>query len=347
VGAPRRPEETCLTPDVVRCVTCPRKSNQQPVCDACRTHTLEYLRSIPQLLDRLIVALAGPPVTGMHEYVSGGAFGSRLPVDEQALMLVTATPEAVRTAVTRPLPNQNRSIPLFVVEWASWWRHVQGHHHRPTAELRGGSAAQLHRRASSVSAILGLAPARALLPPNDPAVTSTVDDHGRRKANPAVAEHWRRLPTPDDPLEDRWTERFGTRRVARRVAADLAYLQTWVRELWNDEDMPQFVDGLRVVYNLARAVLGEQPAEQRLGRCPVPRWDRARNRQMVIEETDPVSGQMQEVPVYCGQMLVRVADVSRVVCSRCGSEWDDLSLWTLAARMRDVWGESAGRDAWG
>lgn len=112
-----------------RCLTCHRKSPTS-VCGACYNRAENQLAEIPSLLNRLAHAAVGSP-PGLVEFVSGGAFGSRPPVAVDALTLTAYTPEAIGMELTDPQPPVGAagdSIPLWVIAWATVWRHRFGHH---------------------------------------------------------------------------------------------------------------------------------------------------------------------------------------------------------------------------
>lgn len=128
----------------------------------------------------------------------------------------------------------------------------------------------------------------------------------------------------DDPIADAWELRFGERNLARDVAVNIKYLRTWWTQATASEqvDVARFVAELRSLSAELTRVLGEQPDDQWLGRCPA-------------RITDKTTGDVST----CGAGLWQDPHASVVECPRCHSSWGPrvIHLMHLATEIRRLW----------
>lgn len=128
----------------------------------------------------------------------------------------------------------------------------------------------------------------------------------------------------DDPVADLWELRFGEPAVTRDALLNIRYLHTWLPQAADSQllDMAAFTSELRSLSAELTRVLGEQPDQQWLGRCPA---------QLVDKDTGVKSS--------CGAGLWQDPHASVVECPRCHSAWGPrvVHLVHLAAEIRRVW----------
>lgn len=188
-------------------------------------------------------------------------------------------------------------------EWLAWWtrswRHTLGHNGplRKRGQAKDAVTARrnldTHMRLENAKTLLGL--------------------HG----NVPVADR------PTDPLADEWTLRFGGPARDRAVTSNATYLVTWLDDVCDqDPQIAQFAAELRALTAELDRVLGEQPDQQWLGRCPTS---------LTHRETG--------TSTVCGAGLWQDPWASQVVCPRCRSTWGPikLDLLRLASAIRKVW----------
>jgi len=313
-----------------RCSTCGRRGEER-ICQGCRTRTAEELGSWPDLLNRLVVAGVKAPA-GLGEFVSGGSFGSSSPAADHAVSLLSVTPEALLRAVTRPHPpSSDASVPLWITRWAAVWRKRLGHHQPELPRRQRWNPGEV--------------PAPRVWP-DDPGLrakllSAELDEHGARVAlglaAAGVRSGVRVINRPPDTIDEAWQARFGGAKPARRLVEDTAYLGTWLDQALDQfDDGPQFVTGLRALYGQARAVVGERSDVVKLGKCPET---------LTTRSGEPVLDDHGR-EVLCGAMLLTDPYAARILCRRCGAETLERGRLLLARRIREAWGESAGREAW-
>ncbi|HWB38504.1 MAG TPA: hypothetical protein VHA75_21000 [Rugosimonospora sp.] len=279
--------------------------------------TAKHLDTLPDLLNRLALATV-PTSRPAGDFVTGGAFRSRPPVNQDALTLSTATAEQIRRAVQRPAPPASDApIPLWVTAWAALWRLRLGHHQPEGVRRQSWNPGQPPTRPR----------------PADAAVWAAELDERARWAQygARVVLGLRVAGVPGDPdgLAEHWVARFGGAKPARRLVSDVAYLGTWLDEAAHPErgfaDTAVFVVDLRELVAAGRRLLGEQSDRVLLGRCP------------------------EELPggEVCGALLFAEPFVSRIVCPRCRAETEESGRLMLARRIREVWPEAVvDRNAW-
>lgn len=129
----------------------------------------------------------------------------------------------------------------------------------------------------------------------------------------------------DDPVAAEVETRFGKHRTPRASTWDVAYLRTWLESAasaTSGVNVAGFASELRSLSAELTRVLGEQPDQQWLGRCPAELTDRADGTHSV-----------------CGAGLWQDPHASVVECPRCHSSWGPrhIHLVHLAAEIRRVW----------
>lgn len=130
----------------------------------------------------------------------------------------------------------------------------------------------------------------------------------------------------DDPLADEWEIRFGEPPRYAAAHADLKYLLTWLDEACDQHlDVGAFAQELRALNAELMRVIGEQPDQQWLGRCPTT---------ITINP-----GEDNETSRPCGAGLWQDAFAAQVMCPRCHCAWgpERVKLLMLAADIRRVW----------
>lgn len=125
-----------------------------------------------------------------------------------------------------------------------------------------------------------------------------------------------------DPVADEWELRFGEPERAGQPAADVTYLINWLDAACDDAetiDLPATAAELRSLSAELARVLGEQPDQAWLGRCPA-----------TVTEQDGAGRS-------CGAGLWHEPFASGVQCPRCHSVWPERQLLNLAYAIREVW----------
>ncbi len=127
----------------------------------------------------------------------------------------------------------------------------------------------------------------------------------------------------DDPVADLWEIRFGEPAASRDALLNIRYLHTWLGHAAESViDLAAFTAELRSLSAELTRVLGEQPDQQWLGRCP-----------------SQLTGADGEGKTPCGAGLWQDPHASVVECPRCHSAWGPrvVHLVHLAAEIRRVW----------
>lgn len=136
---------------------------------------------------------------------------------------------------------------------------------------------------------------------------------------------------PLDPLADEWETRFGEAPRGQAASEDVSYLLLWLDRACDDDvcigDLAAELRSLSA--ELAR-VIGDQPDQQWLGRCPATISD--------------VGDNGQRRP--CGAGLWQDPHCSQVVCPRCHAVWNERQLLALALEIRKVWPVDRRRRYW-
>lgn len=227
------------------------------------------------------------------------------------------------------VPDDDQAGVLPPAEWleqqVTSWRRAFGHRKRPATYVQ---------------------PSRGPRPPRDPigwvirrgtaqqiATLFAVQDLARQFRHgvaqlvagnePGYAGRRPQNLREDDPVADLWTVRFGEPAAPRDSLTNIRYLHTWLAAAADNDriDLGRFVTELRALSAELTRVLGEQPDQQWLGRCPA-----------II--TDPDGGRQA-----CGAGLWQDPHASVVECPRCHSAWGPrvVHLIHLAAEIRRVW----------
>lgn len=191
--------------------------------------------------------------------------------------------------------------------WARSWRKHFGHHVPPLLRARGygkdtasarvtAGALALHaQRQHDINVVLGLTLGHGGAP----------------------------VLRTDDPIAEEWEIRYGEPTADRAVQRNVAYLLAWFDyAAAADVGIADFAAELRSVTAELVRVLGEQPDQQWLGRCP-------------SKLTDQTTGDTHR----CGAGLWQDPFASQVQCPRCRSTWGQkkVELIHLAAEIRKVW----------
>lgn len=149
-------------------------------------------------------------------------------------------------------------------------------------------------------------------------------DHARRTLG--IHAHEPHADRPDDPVADEWQGRFGNPSPRQAMRWDVRYLVAWLDTVCDDEDDPVDVAGfaaeLRSLSAELGRVLGEQPDEQWIGRCPA-------------EITDRATGERK----LCGAGIWQDPHASVICCPRCRSSWGPrkVHLIHLGRLIRRTW----------
>ncbi len=212
-------------------------------------------------------------------------------------------PSAVRDSdPDRPVrlgrPDQVGLVPpaAWAHGWVRRWQQVLGHHPR-----------MLRRREPRT---------RADLP----------DAAARQRDATAMLGIGDMVPAPDrdlDPLASQHKLRFGPTERGFALNADVAYLRRWLSvAAEQDLDVALFAAELRALAEELGRVLGDNPDQQWLGRCPTTLTDHAAG------TTRP-----------CGAALWQDPYASQITCLRCRSTWgpDKAEVLRLAVAIRRVW----------
>lgn len=334
----------------VQCVVCRRRRpHHGQVCDPDRRRIAEQLDDLPgklaaltlqlvptggaRLGERVTTSRTGSPagarldaltlVAAGNDSLSTSAVASMLhphvrkwqtthtvQVDGQDREIVTWHQELVRGADGQPLnalaDDQVGMLPPaeWLDSWVRAWRRHFGHTDLPDRRARGRSktpehlaelAGSLAARRHASQVLLGLT----------------------RGYDGAPTLH------ADDPIAEEWEIRFGEPATPDRPAADIRYLRTWLdRACDEDVAIADFAAELRALTAELTRVLGEQPDQQWLGRCPT-----------TLTERDTGT------TTTCGAGLWQDPYASQVACPRCRSVWGPggLALLRLAAEIRRAW----------
>ncbi len=144
---------------------------------------------------------------------------------------------------------------------------------------------------------------------------------------------------PHDPLEHEWTIRWGSTDRGDDTDRRIRYLTTWLDEAADSErsGVAEFAAGLRALTAELTRILGEQPDQQWLGRCPAMIVERAGDGEPVPTDRPCGAGLWQDP--YTGTYQDGVHTSTTVKCPRCRSTWGPapLELHRLAADIRRVW----------
>ncbi len=193
--------------------------------------------------------------------------------------------------------------------WARRWKEALGQHQRPVRYTRGWDKSPQ---------------ATAAAP--DRYIREHLHGQEREKIASTVLGIRGELPAaqrPDDPLGDHWRQRFGPADIGHQLAADLAYLQqTLPAACDRDLDIAVFAGQLRALAEELNTVLGEQPDQYWLGRCPA-------------ELTNRTTATTR----LCGAGIWQDPYASQVTCLRCRSAWgpSKAELLRLAIAIRKAW----------
>ena len=162
------------------------------------------------------------------------------------------------------------------------WRAVFGHQRRPPTRVPGAGPdvpalpadfVQWATRNGTPKQVAELLIAAQVLAAGRQAQVNLIAGHA-----PGLGDGSKRPPElrEDDPLADEWELRFGETTTARAPADNVRYLQTWLDRACerDDLDLGRFAAELRVLDAELGRVLGEQPDQWYLGRCPATIVDR-------------------------------------------------------------------------
>lgn len=226
------------------------------------------------------------------------------------------------------VPDDDQTGVLPPVEWleqqVTGWRDVFGHHRPPASYVRPSTAPRHPRdaidwviRHGTPEQVAAMFAAQELVKKYRQGVADLVAGH--------EPGHGGKRPTnlrEDDPVADLWSVRFGRPAISRGALLNIHYLHTWLGQAADHGaiDIAAFVTELRAVSAELTRVLGEQPDQQWLGRCPATITDDAGKKP-------------------CGAGLWQDPHASVVECPRCHSAWGPrtVHLMHLAAEIRRVW----------
>lgn len=303
---------------------CCQRRRQAPVCDRCRDRMLGQLAELPDLLERLPLAMVPGP--GGGERVAATRTPP-LPVRLDALTLTAGGGDARATFVPK-VEVRSQTVIVDGVERVVWAREqVVDEHGRPVNALTDDQTGTMPvrvwlleweadwRRQFGHSDGLRR-PVMAQKPP--PVDQPTPEDAARvlLGLGPSLAPARR----PADPVADEWRLRW---RSPADLVTDRAhrYLTTWLEHACaHHPRIGDFAAGLRCLTGEVRAALGDTSDLEYLGRCPE-------------EITDRVTDER----VICGAAIWHDAYVDVIVCPRCRTETgQDRRIW-LARRILDTW----------
>lgn len=238
----------------------------------------------------------------------------------------------VDQATGRPVmvPDDDQMGVLPPAEWLEQqvrtWRRAFGHKRRPAAYVRASAGPRpprdavqwllTHGTKQQVEAMFAV---QNLSRQYRQGVADLIAGHepGHNGRRPARLRE-------EDQLADLWAIRFGEPAVARNSALNIRYLHTWLPGAAEHEqlDVARFATELRSLSAELTRVLGEQPDQQWLGRCPALIVDKAAGSRAA-----------------CGAGLWQDPHASVVECPRCHSAWGPrtVHLIHLAAEIRRVW----------
>lgn len=221
------------------------------------------------------------------------------------------------------LPRPGRSVPWPNPRGGP--KTIQAAYARATATVAGlrpvqppGVAALAVLAADPVTAP-AVAAMKAIKEQYDTAVRDTLS--GRSLGYAGDRTRWSRT---DDPAVDDLIARFGDAGHSTAVARSVAYLLLWLDDACDRDDtaIGDFAGELRSMSAELARVLGEQPDQMWLGRCP------ARITDLGTEQTR-----------LCGAGIWQDPHASQVQCPRCHSTWGPrrVELLHLAIEMRRSW----------
>jgi hypothetical protein len=228
------------------------------------------------------------------------------------------------------VPDDDQVGVLPPAEWLDQqvkaWRKTLGHGKRPAAHVRASAGPRpprdliawvlAHGTREQIAALFAVQDLTRRYKQGvvDLVVGNEPGWGGRRPA--ALRE--------DDPVADLWSLRFGEQAVSRDAVLNIRYLHAWLPKVAElaAVDVAAFAAQLRSLSAELTRVLGEQPDQQWLGRCPA-------------QITDKATGDKSS----CGCGLWQDPHASVVECPRCRSAWGPrvVDLVHLAADIRRVW----------
>ncbi len=191
--------------------------------------------------------------------------------------------------------------------WARMWRRRFGHATPPARRAQGAEKTPAGARIAAAAMVLA-----AQHRYNVQVILGLSPGHGGAPT----------LRAPD-PLADEWMIRYGEPAADRASHSNVTYLLAWFDQASeHDLGIGDFAAELRSLTAELGRVLGEQPDEQWLGRCPARITDR-----------------VTEVARLCGAGLWQDPHASQVQCPRCRSTWGPkrVELFHLAMEIRRVW----------
>lgn len=358
------------TPQPEQCVVCGRRRpNRGVTCDTCRDRLRVQLDGLsgklarigrgPQLVpgqvnfgERVAQTRTGSPtgarldalsVVGPGTAATRAAGHARLKVRrwwtrDLVVVDVGAGPEPreVVTWHSEPVVDDTGEPVLVVdddqvgivppVQWlALWellWREHFGHARPPHAQAQPPAPAP--------------APAR---PPVQPPVLSAEERSAAARAVLGLTGYLPPAERPADPLEHEWQIRWGNPATAGGTDRRIRYLLTWLDEAADSEasGIAEFAADLRALTAELTRVLGEQPDQQWLGRCPATIVERGPDGEPVPTGRTCGAGLWQDP--YTGTYKDGIFTTTTVKCPRCRSTWGPapLELHRLAADIRRVW----------
>jgi hypothetical protein len=348
-----------------RCSTCHRKS-ETLVCAACVARAANQHLELPSLLD-LLAYEAVNGGGGIGEWVSGGSFGSRAPVDLQAVALTAVTPEAIGMALAAPCPPfPGASLPLWIVSWAAVWRRRFNHYTSEGVRLPRASAPVPAVDPPEPGWMRRLGPwMRPVAWDELPAAPEPVATMGRLvpvEPSPEAAEcqaerqrrtlyrarvelglevarrHRTGAKNPADPNawtpvhhpEDDPVAAHWTARYGPPQRVHRIVADNAYLSTWLEPAMAQFDDADEYILGLRALVAACRAAVGQ--RSDVVRLGRC---------PEPFVDRATGLEEPCGATLARDPMVSVVICPRCRHETNERGLLALALRMRAVWGETS------
>lgn len=331
------------------CIVCNRRAPARGyVCDGDRAGMAKMLTDLPRKLAALAVQLVpGQAVAG--ERVATSRIGSPTPARLDALSLLGPGSEYV-IAGMHPLirrwqtqrtvevtvefgPDKGKKVLRTVTEW----------HQELVRDQAGGVVmAEDHDQVGVVPPVEWLdAQVRAWRRhfghsvPQRTFRTLGQSSRGRltEQADTAIGAMVAGLETAGrDVLADEWEVRFGESPRYAAVGTDIRYLLTWLDEACDtNQHLAAFAFELRSLTAELTRVLGEQPDQQWLGRCPTPITDVNTGQSRACGAglwQDPYTG------VYTNGSH---SGPGQVQCPRCHSTWAQRELLHLAREIRKAW----------
>lgn len=352
-----------------RCVVC-RHRDAHVVCTEDRHRAAQMLTALPRRIAALPLLLV-PGRSAPGDRVSTTVVEARMPVRADTLTLIGpgsdvtahlhplvrhwATQRTVTVHVT--VAGRRRAQQVTLTEWhnelvldgdgkpvlvtngdqvgvlppVEWldqwtrnWRRDLGHSVGPRTR-RADPAAGYPTRAAMYRAMADTDPA------DSPAVAAMIAQWRTETARVALGlnTHHR----GDDPLADEWEIRWGEPDRYHAYVANTRYLMTWLDEACDrDLDIAAFFAELRALHAELGRVLGEQPDDEWIGRCPA-----------LIEDPDdgttrPCGAGLWKDPYIGTYSNGHMIGVGRVECPRCHSAWTTpTEITALAQQIRRVW----------